>query len=332
MLARESNAWSAEPTSTSQKDGREKDSIGIVAVIPAYNEERFIGSVVLETLPMVDGVVVVDDGSSDRTARLARAAGADVICLSQNQGKGAALNHGFRRALSRNPRAVVILDADAQHDPEELPIMVEPILNDDADVVIGSRFLGTKNRIPRYRQLGQSLLTKATNVASGVFVTDSQSGYRAFSPAALRQLNFDSLGLQVESEMQFLIKRSNLRVVEVPIHVHYLDKAKRNPIRHGVQILDLLLGLVARRRPLLFFSTPGLLLVLMGVLLGSTVIQTLARTQVLPVGTALVTTMFVISGILLGITGVILHSFDHLVTHLRSEFRVSPLSDEPLDS
>ena len=294
-------------------------SAPIVAVIPAYNEERFIGSVVLQTKNVVDTVLVVDDGSTDRTARLAEAAGATVIRLERNQGKGSALNAGFKAALPLMPDAVVILDADSQHDPEELPRMVAPILSGEADVVIGSRFLGTKSKIPWYRQIGQAVLTHMTNLASGLAVTDSQSGYRAFSIAALTQLTFGSQGLGVESEMQFLIQRSNLRVVEVPIHVHYLDAAKRNPVRHGLQVVDLILGLVARRRPLLFFSVPGIGLMLLGVVVGADVVQTLDRTQILPVGSALVTTLLIMSGILFGMAGVILHSFDQVGDRIERE-------------
>jgi glycosyltransferase involved in cell wall biosynthesis len=314
MIAREPSKFN--PTATTLDPSTENS---IVAVIPAYNEERFIGSVVLKAKSLVSTVIVVDDGSSDRTAHLAAAAGAEVVQLSSNQGKGRALNAGFEEAFRYNPRAVVILDADSQHDPDELPALVAPILAGEADVVIGSRFLGTKNQIPRYRQWGQTVLTRMTNVASGLQVTDSQSGYRAFSMRALSRLNFGSQGLAVESEMQFLFKGSNLRIAEVPIHVHYLDKAKRNPIRHGLQVMDLILGLVARRRPLLFFSAPGIVLIMLGLLVGARVIATLDHTALLPIGTALITTILILAGILLGITGVILHSFDYVVTRMQEE-------------
>lgn len=297
----------------------------VVAVIPAYNEERFIGSVVLRAKSKVHTVIVVDDGSTDRTARLAEAAGAAVIRLPTNQGKGQALNKGFERALTHHPQVVVVLDADSQHDPDELPSLVTPILAGDADVVIGSRFSATKNRVPRHRRFGQGILTRMTNAASGPQVTDSQSGYRAFSARALTRLDFGSQGLGVESEMQFLLKGTNLRVAEIPIHVHYRDKAKRNPVHHGIQVMDLILALVARRRPLLFFSGPGILLMLLGLIVGTSVIQTLDTTQLLPIGTALVTTILILAGILLGITGIILHSFDYVVSRMQEELeRVAP--------
>ncbi|MEM6431078.1 MAG: glycosyltransferase family 2 protein, partial [Deinococcota bacterium] len=151
----------------------------VVAVIPAFNEERFISSVVIQTRHYATHVVVVDDGSSDRTAELARLAGAYVVHQAQNQGKAAALNAGFKAALHYQPDAIVCLDGDAQHEPSEIPEVVQPILAKQADVVIGSRFLAKKSKIPAWRQVGQHTLTQVTNVASGVRTTDSQSGYRA---------------------------------------------------------------------------------------------------------------------------------------------------------
>lgn len=179
-----------------------------------------------------------------------------------------------------------------------------------------SRFLGIRSSIPWWRRIGQAVLTALTNTASGVRVTDSQSGYRAFSPAALDVLAFGSGGLGVESEMQFLLHESGLRVVEVPIHVHYLDKAKRSPVRHGLQVIDMVLALVARRRPLLFFTVPGMVLAIAGVALGAAVVEAIDRSHLLPVGTALLTTMLLLGGALLGVAGVILHSMDHLTNRM----------------
>ncbi|HEX7023061.1 MAG TPA: glycosyltransferase family 2 protein, partial [Trueperaceae bacterium] len=257
----------AHATPTQESTGRPVQA-SIVAVIPAYNEERFIASVVFQTRPYVDQVIVVDDGSNDRTAELAEAAGAFVVLCEQNSGKAAALNAGFAAALRYHPQAVVCLDADAQHEPSEIPSVALPVLEGQADVVIGSRFMSTKSKIPGWRQVGQHTLTAVTNTLSGTHLTDSQSGFRAFSATAAQALSFTSQGLSVESEMQFLFGPAGMRVAEVPISVRYQDGNKRNPVVHGLQVLDALLSLVARRRPLMFISLPGLLLACLGLLLG----------------------------------------------------------------
>lgn len=295
----------------------------VVAIIPAYNEERFIASVVFRTRRYASYVVVVDDGSSDRTAELARSAGAYVISHVQNQGKAAGLNAGFRTAVQYTPDVVVCLDADAQHDPSEIPELIKPILETGADVVIGSRFLAKRSVIPGWRQVGQHTLTAVTNITSGIKITDSQSGYRAFSAKAVEALNFHSSGLSVESEMQFLFGQAELSVVEVPISVSYLDGNKRNPVVHGLQILDAILSLVARRRPLLFFALPGFLIGCLGLFLGTRVVWTMQSSGELQIGSAILTTLLLIGGLLLGVSGVMLHSMDHLVRRVQEEIRSS---------
>lgn len=293
----------------------------VVAVIPAFNEERFISSVVIQTRHYATHVVVVDDGSSDRTAELARLAGAYVVHQGQNQGKAAALNAGFKAALHYQPDAIVCLDGDAQHEPSEIPEVVKPILEKQADVVIGSRFLAKKSDIPAWRQVGQHTLTQVTNVASGVHTTDSQSGYRAFSPKAAKALDFRSGGLSVESEMQFLFEPAGLNVVEVPITVSYQDGNKRNPIVHGLHVLDAIVSLVARRQPLLFFAVPGFLTVAAGLLLGLRVVFVMQQQGRLLTGSAILTTLLLIGGMLLGVMGITLHSIKHLVRRVEEEIQ-----------
>src|SRR5207245_8373416 len=150
--------------------------------------------------------------------------------MEQNGGKGRALNAGFQRARMYQPDAVVMLDGDAQHEPSEIPRLAQPTLAGQADVVVGSRFLSVKSDIPHWRQAGQHMLNAATNSMSKLKLSDTQSGYRAFSLGALDIMRFQSNGLAVESEMQFLLERTSLQVSEVPISVQYLDGNKRNPV------------------------------------------------------------------------------------------------------
>lgn len=156
-----------------------KQSDGVVVLIPAFNEDRFIGSVVLKARQYAQVVFVADDGSQDRTAYVAEMAGAQVIRCAKNRGKGMALRRGLKAVREMGASVVVIMDADVQHDPADIPKLVNAIRNDNADLVIGSRFLKNPNQAPGYRRLGQRMVTWMTNTASGVRVSDTWSGFRA---------------------------------------------------------------------------------------------------------------------------------------------------------
>jgi glycosyltransferase involved in cell wall biosynthesis len=304
--------------STKSTNRQENKSKGrIVALIPAHNEERFIGSLVLAVKEFVDQVVVIDDGSNDRTAEIAARAGAVVCRHDANQGKAAAVNTGFAYVRQQHPRAVVMLDGDGQHYAEDLPRVLEPVLDGDADIVVGSRFLGIKNDIPIYRQVGQHGLTIVTNLATGLPIGDSQSGYRAFSPHAISLLSFSKGGFSIESEMQFLARECKLRVVEVPIKVTYDEPAKRNPFSHGMQVINGILQLVGQTRPLLFFGISGCGIMLLGIALGLHIIDVYTRTRQLAMGYSLLTVMLSIVGMLLFFAGVILHSVRSMIVDLR---------------
>jgi glycosyltransferase involved in cell wall biosynthesis len=302
-------------TSTYDSQEPEKSPSRVIAVIPAYNEDRFIGSVLLKIRPFVDKVVVVDDGSKDRTADVAREAGAEVIVHEVNRGKAAALQTGFNRALELDANAVVILDADGQHSPEEVPVVVAPVLAGNADMVIGSRFAGTKSDIPVWRQAGQHALTLVTNIASGVRSSDSQSGFRAFRPDALATLRISGEGFAVESELQFWAREQSLRVVEAPITVTYAEKAKRNPVQQALQVLNGVLSLVSQSRPLLFFGVSGLVIALLGVGFWYRIVQTYNLTGQLDLGPVILATFFITLGVLATFEGITLHTMRRMMLH-----------------
>jgi glycosyltransferase involved in cell wall biosynthesis len=289
----------------------------IIALIPAYNEERFIGSLVLAVQPFVDHVVVVDDGSRDHTAEIAQRAGVTVIRQQVNQGKAAAINAGFSYIRQLNPSAVVMLDGDGQHCADDIPAVLDPILRGLADMVIGSRFLTVKSKIPAYRKIGQHGLTVVTNIASGLSVGDSQSGFRAFSAEALKHISFSQGGFSIESELQFLAREHKLRVVEVPIRVIYEEPAKRSPFGHGMQVINGILQLVGQTRPLLFFSVSGLLIFVGGLALGAHIIDIYRRSHELAIGYGLLTVLLCVVGMLLFFAGVILHSTRGMLIELR---------------
>jgi len=282
--------------------------LNVAVVIPAYNEARFIGSVVIQSLRAFPNVLVIDDGSSDETAYVAEKAGARVIRHLTNQGKSQAVNTALEWARRNTVNALVILDGDGQHNPDEIKSVLAPILENKADLVVGSRFMSIKSKIPIYRRFGQHALTAATNLASRVNVSDSQSGFRAFSRQAIELMHFRGTGLSVESEMQFLVKEHALTILEVPISVVYEEKAKRNPFAHGVQIISNIVGLIGQNRPLFFFGFPGLVSLVLGVIWSLITLEIYSRTHELAIGYALIDVMLIILGILSIFVGLILHS------------------------
>ncbi|MCS7283801.1 MAG: glycosyltransferase family 2 protein [Anaerolineae bacterium] len=289
---------------------------GVVAVIPAYNEARFIGSVVLQARKYVDTVIVVDDGSVDATAEIASAAGALVVRHEQNRGKGKALCTGLQIARSLSPHAVVLLDGDGQHLPSEIPRVLAPILSGEADMVVGSRYLNRNSQVPRVRVWGHRFFNFLVNRTAGLHLTDSQNGFRAFSSRVLDALNFFSNGFSVESEMQWLARQYGWRVQEVPVTVLYADKPKRSPWVQGLMVLDGFLRFIGQRRPMLTFSLIGLLFLLTGMGWGVCVVEIYRRTQLLAVGYALLCVMLTILGSICISTGFILHSVRELITGL----------------
>lgn len=284
--------------------------ITIVAVIPAYNEELTIGSVLLLAANHVGKCIVVDDGSGDRTTEIARRAGATVIVLPENRGKAYTLFKGLDAARSLNPDIVVLMDADGQNNPAEIPALVAPIIRNEADLVIGSRFLSTSSEIPAYRKIGQKTLNYATNVQSEYEGTDSQSGFRALNRKAQDHFDFASEGYNIESDMISHFMQKGLAIVEVPISVRYdvPNKHKKNPLTHGYDILANLIGEIGYRRPLMFFGSLGILCIIAGATAGFWAISFYYLNNMLPFGPTIAAVLFVILGMLLLVSGLILNS------------------------
>lgn len=280
----------------------------VSVVIPAFNESRFIGSVVLGLKRRPVDILVVDDGSSDDTAEIAWAAGADVLQLETNRGKGAALNAGLDEVRRGAPDAIVLIDADGQHLPGELEQVVRPILEHQADIAIGSRYLEGTSNTPSHRKFGHKVMNFFTSLFSGVKVSDSQSGYRAFSPRAYGSLNFSSSDFSVESEMQFLASEHALKIVDVPVTIQYLDQEKRSPWRQGASVLTGILRLTGQYRPLLYFSMPGVISLLAGLIWGLIVINRYRIYGQLAIGYAMICVLLCLIGLSLFSTGITLHS------------------------
>ena len=198
-----------------------------------YNEEETIGSVVIRALRHVDEVICIDDGSSDASARIAEACGATVIRHRVNRGYGGALKTLFLHASEVDADALVLLDSDGQHETNDIPAMLEPILSGEADFTIGSRFVegGGGTDMPAYRRLGIKVITAASNLSSDLGIKDTQSGFRAFSRTALQRLRFDSEGMELSLEMLEDAHEKQLRVLKYPPSSHDVPRAPAPGLR-----------------------------------------------------------------------------------------------------
>lgn len=241
-----------------------------VAVIPVLDEERTIGTIVLKAQRSVDQVIVVDDGSRDDTAEVAREAGAEVIVHDTNQGKGRALSTGIEAAVKAGADRVVLLDGDGQHDPAHIPALLAAIDQEDADLVVGSRTLSGEGRSSGARKVGRNVLDRVTNLAGGLGLRDTQSGFRAARADALALILPKEAGMGVESEMLLAAAREGLTIVEVAIPDDYPDGVEPSvaPARHGASVVASVLRFVREEHPLLVFGGGGLVMLAVGLFLG----------------------------------------------------------------
>ena len=279
----------------------------IIIGMPAYNEARYIGSLVLQAKRYAGEVVVVDDGSTDETAGIAGMAGATVVRHERNQGYGSTIRTLLDEARRRDADALVILDADSQHDPAEIPRLVEGIKG-GADIVIGSREM-QKNKIAGYRRLGQKVLSRMTGIASRTRLSDTESGFRAYSRKAINTLELKENGMAVSSEIISAAAARGLEIVEVPISVDYIgDGSTLNPVKHGMGVFHRIMLMISERRPLLFFSLFGGISLAIGLAAGATVIWIFYfGANALATGLAMVSILFVTIGVLTVFTGIILN-------------------------
>lgn len=208
-----------------------------IAVIPGYNVEDTVGNVVRDTKKYVDMVIYVDDGSTDKSAEMAEKAGAEVVKLYFNHGKGFALRTGIYIALERGTDIVVTLDSDGQHYPRDIPRFLDKIR--EVDVVNGSRYGGRFYTFPRniIGNFGLNFITNffsygPLNLLRQRWLGDTQSGYRAFKSEALRKMNLRAKRYEIEGEMIFEIAINNLKVKEIPIVTK--AKIKGVTIRDGI--------------------------------------------------------------------------------------------------
>jgi len=283
------------------------------ACIPAYNEEHSIAEVVTKSLSHVDRVVVCDDGSTDDTAKVAREAGATVITQT-NQGYGAAISSLFDYARKENVQIMVTLDGDGQHNPNQIPLLVDAILTHNVDVAIGSRFLDDSTKASGYRKTGIKIITSASNYGTNFKVSDSQSGFRAYSKDAIDAIHPTEQGMAVSTEILLKISNKGLSIAEVPITISYEgDTSEKNSVSHGVGVLMNTIKYVSIKHPLQFYGIPGLGLIVLGIIFGGIFLDRYLNDGIIFYGSLMGSVVLFLLGAILSVTAIILFSMANLI-------------------
>jgi len=235
----------------------------ILVCVPAFNEAENISDIVNRCKKYADEVIVYDDGSIDDTQQVAVSAGASVIRSPENKGYGVAIRSLFQAAREKGADIMVTLDSDGQHNPDQIPSLIEP-LKQGFDLVLGSRFLRNddKEKVPKFRSFGIKTITKLTQAASYRGITDSQSGFRAYNKNALSKINLYEDGMAVSTEILLRAAEKKLLVAEVPITINYdtKDTSTHNPLTHGIGVLYSVFQFISLRHPLAFYALPGIAL------------------------------------------------------------------------
>ena len=295
----------------------------IVVGIPAYNEEKTIAKVILKAQRFADKVIVCDDGSSDLTGEIAERLGAEVIRHERNFGYGAAIRSLFRRARELNADVFITLDADGQHDPAEIPAVAKPVIDGEADVVIGSRLVDESlaHAMPWYRRVGVRFITKLVNNSAKYGVKDAQSGFRAYNRKALESLSLLENGMGVSVEILLNARKCGLRIKEVSALCAYSDVEKtshKNPFRHGAEVIMAIIKLVVEEKPLLCLGLPGIILILAGAFFGVWMLQIYAVEHRIVTNIALAAIAFTLIGLFALFTAITLYAISRLAQKAKS--------------
>lgn len=290
----------------------------IVAGIPAFNEEHSIAHVILAAQNFAQVVVVCDDGSSDMTARIAERLGAEVIRHKKNSGYGAAIASLFKQARELNADVLITLDADGQHDANEIPSLIKPVIDGKSDIVIGSRFIdenGTKE-MPMYRRFGAKVITRMVNGSSQNGVSDSQSGFRAYNHKAIEHLSVFEAGMGASVELLLEAKDQKLRISEVPSTCKYetvgQSTSTENPVTHGIGVLMSLVRLVVEERPLTMLGLPGIISLIVGMVFAVWMLDLYALNGAIETNIALAAISFILISFFLLSTSITLYAISRV--------------------
>jgi glycosyltransferase involved in cell wall biosynthesis len=290
----------------------------VIIGIPAFNEEKNIGAIVAKLKQKYEHVLICDDGSSDMTSTIASSLGAIVIKHEKNSGYGAAIKTIFHEARKIDGDVLVTFDADGQHQISEIDSVLNPISKNTADIVIGSRFLGNTKDLPKYRKIGIKTITGLTNILTGSKLTDSQSGFRAYSMKVFKEISPTESGMGISTEILIKASRKELRITEIPITISYKNNThSQEPISHGTSVILSTIKHVAIERPLLYYGVTGMCFLILGLIFGAWTMQIYSEERVVMTNLALMGIGGVILGTVLLISATILYSIVSVVRENR---------------
>jgi len=287
----------------------------IIVGIPAFNEEKNIAVLIIQLKKIADKIIVCNDGSTDLTSEIAEELGATMINHKKNLGYGAAIRSIFLKSKDLDGDILVTFDADGQHRIEDINRVINPIINGESDLVIGSRFLDeSAKEVPRYRKAGIKLITKITNATIKKQLTDSQSGFRAYSKKVLNELNPSELGMGISTEILIKASAKNFRISEVPIKIVYDgDTSTHNPISHGSSVLLSTIKFTSIEHPLKFYGIPSMIFFAIGLLFTSLSIEYYADIGRLNTNLTLIGAGSILIAVVLLLTGILLYSLVSVV-------------------
>ena len=283
--------------------------------IPAFNEEKNIAAIITKLADVTDTIIVCNDGSSDLTSDIAEKMGAFVINHEKNLGYGAAIRSIFLKAKELDGDILVTFDADGQHRIEDIEKVTKPIIDQEVDLVIGSRFLDeSEKEVPRYRKVGIKVITKITNASIKKQLTDSQSGFRAYSKKVLNELNPSELGMGISTEILIKATNKNFRITEVPIKILYSgDTSTHNPVSHGSSVILSTIKYTSIEHPLKFYGIPSMILFIIGISFTYLAVEYYAEIGRLNTNLTIIAAGTVLIAVVLLITSILLYSLVSVV-------------------
>ncbi len=287
----------------------------IVIGIPAYNEEKNIAKLIVQLQNKGYSIIVCNDGSTDMTGEIAKKMGVTVINHKRNLGYGAAIRSIFLKAQEIKAEILATFDADGQHRVEDITSLIQPIKDDKADIVIGSRFLGQdESNIPKYRKVGIKVITKIANVSGEKELTDSQSGLRSYNQRAIELITPSEKGMGVSTEILIKANNANLKIYEIPVKILYDgDTSTHHPVSHGVSVIVSTMKFISMDHPLRFYGIPGIILLTIGLFFSFWAIQGFVETRQIITNVSLIGIGTTILGLIFLMNAILLFSLVNLV-------------------
>ena len=286
----------------------------ITVGIPAYNEEKNIAKIIVKLKKIADKIIVCNDGSTDLTSEIAENLGAIVINHTKNRGYGSGIKSILEKSKEIGSELLVTFDGDGQHQVEDIKKIIEPIEKNETDLVIGSRFLSGEQEVPQYRKLGIKLITKITNANLKEKITDSQSGFRAYSKEVISKLKTSDMGMGVSTEILIKASSLNFKIGEVPITILYDgNTSTHNPVSHGTSVLLSTIKYISIEHPLKFYGIPSLIFFVIGLTFTFLSIQYYAEIGRLNTNLTLVGAGTILISVILIITTILLYSLVSVV-------------------